>query len=162
MRSLIHIKLWAVAVLLCCAFTCFVACGERPVAYDFCSTSVEGWEPGDTLKFHVDTLDASGVYNLSIGVRTSSSTPSPYQTLWMVVRQQWHHPDQVMLDTIKMQLTNEFGDPQGHGVTLYQFDLPWRMQHLQAGQWADISIYHIMRREMLPGISNVGIRLQPQ
>ena len=63
---------------------------------------------------------------------------------------------------IKMQLTNEFGDPQGHGVTLYQFDLPWRMQHLQAGQWADISIYHIMRREMLPGISNVGIRLQPQ
>ena len=123
MRSLIHIKLWAVAVLLCCAFTCFVACGERPVAYDFCSTSVEGWEPGDTLKFHVDTLDASGVYNLSIGVRTSSSTPYPYQTLWMVVRQQWHHPDQVMLDTIKMQLTNEFGDPQGHGVTLYQFDL---------------------------------------
>ena len=136
------------------------ACTDRPAAYDFSSTPVEGWEPGDTLKFKVDTLNASGWYDFNIGVRTSSSTPYPYQTLWMVVHQHWHNPEQVMVDTVKLQLTDERGDAQGHGVTLYQVDQPWRKQQLVAGQWAEISIIHIMRREMLPGISDVGIRLQ--
>lgn len=140
----------------------WASCDNHPAAYQYCSTPIEGWEPGDTLKYKVDTLKASGVYDFSLGVRTSSSTPYPYQSLWVVVYQQWHNPEQTMVDTVKLQLTNEWGDPQGHGVTLYQFDQPWRKLPLVKGQWADIRITHIMRSEMLRGVSDVGICLQKE
>ena len=32
-------------------------CEDKPLAFNYCPTPVEGWEPGDTLKFHVDTTD---------------------------------------------------------------------------------------------------------
>lgn len=148
-----------IAMAFLCTLLFAFSCTNKPVAFDYCSTAVEGWEPGDSLKFHIDTLQQSGQYKLSIGVRTSSSNPYPYQTLWLVVRQHWHNPSQELIDTIHLQLANGRGDPQGHGVTLYQYDYPWQTLQLQASQSADISIIHIMRREMLPGISNVGIQL---
>lgn len=149
-----------IAMAFLCTLLFAFSCTDKPVAFDYCPTAVEGWEPGDSLKFHIDTLKHAGQYELSIGVRTSSSNPYPYQTLWLVVRQHWHNPSQELIDTIRLQLTNERGDPQGHGVTLYQYDQPWRTLQLREGQSADISIIHVMRREMLPGISDVGIQLK--
>ncbi len=135
------------------------ACESKPVAYDYCSVAVEGWEPGDTLHYHVDTLKASGQYAFHIGLRTSASTPYPYQSLWIVVQQHWHNPEHVSRDTVNCQLTDAKGDAEGAGVSLFQYDFPWITEYHKAGSSADISIYHIMRSEMLPGIADVGIRL---
>lgn len=99
---------------------------------------------------------------LTLGIRTSASTPYPFQTLWLVVQQKWYNPDTLRIDTVECRLTDEKGDIAGHGVSLYQFTQPFLTQYLQAGSSADFSIIHIMRREMLPGISSVGIKLQRQ
>lgn len=144
--------------LLACAFLC--ACNDRPSAFDYRSTPVEGWELGDTLKYHVDTIAASGNYHFSLGIRTSASTPYPYQSLWLVVKQHWHNPEQEVTDTIQYQLTNDRGDAQGHGVSLYQYDQGIKTLLLPQGASADISVYHIMRSEMIVGIADVGIKLQ--
>ena len=135
------------------------ACEHKPAAYDYCSVSVEGWEPGDTLHYHVDTLKTSGHYAFHIGLRTSASTPYPYQSLWLVVKQRWHNPERTTCDTVNCQLTDAKGDAEGAGVSLFQYDFPWATQYHEAGSSADISIYHIMRSEMLPGVADVGIRL---
>ena len=104
-------------------------CKDKPLAFNYCSTPVEGWEPGDTLKFHIDTVKVAGTYRIDLGVRTSSSTPYPFQSLWLVVRQHWHNPNREMCDTVMFKLTNQRGDPNGHGVTIYQYDMPWQSHH---------------------------------
>ncbi len=142
--------------------TLLSACREKPVLYNYCSTPVEGWESVDTLKFHVDTLSSSGTYEMSIGVRTSATTLYPYQSLWLVMRQHWHNPDQVITDTLHLRFTTSKGDVQGHGVSIYQYDFPQSTLPLTAGASADITITHIMSRELLPGITDIGIKLQKQ
>ena len=144
--------------MLACSMLC--ACNDKPSAFDYRSTPVEGWELGDTLKYHVDTILTTGTYLFSLGLRTSASTPYPYQSLWLVVKQHWHNPEQEVTDTIQCQLTNDRGDAQGHGVSLYQYDQNLKSIPLPQGASADISVYHIMRSEMIPGISDVGIKLQ--
>lgn len=44
-------------------FMLLVSCEHKPAAYDYRSVAVEGWEPGDTLYYHVDTLQVSGIYD---------------------------------------------------------------------------------------------------
>lgn len=148
-------------ILLCLLLLLLgTACQDKPAAYDYCATPLEGWEPGDTLKFRIDTIREAGTYAFSIGVRTSASTPYPYQSLWLVVRQHWHHPERVVSDTIECRLTDEKGDVAGHGISLYQYDREWRRVQLDSGDCADFSVNHIMRRELLPGVADIGIKLE--
>ena len=60
------------------------ACRRELAYHAYRSTPMEGWEQGDTLHFHVDTLRRTGTYAMSLGVRSSASTPYPFQTLWLV------------------------------------------------------------------------------
>lgn len=149
------------ALLACigCTLLCLLSCGRQPSAYRYCSTPVEGWEPGDTLKIHIDTLASSGTYTLSVGLRTSASTPYPFRSLWIVIRQHWHNPERIVNDTLECRLTNEKGDVTGHGVSLYQYDQPWKEVTLERGTSADLSITHYMRSEMVRGIADVGIKM---
>lgn len=139
-----------------------IGCQRQLGAFAYRSTSVDGWEPGDTLHFHIDTLRQSGNYLLTLGIRTSASTPYPFQSIWLVVQQRWYNPDTLRTDTVECRLTDEKGDIAGHGVSLYQHTRPFLTQHLPAGASADFRIIHIMRREMLPGVAGVGIKLEKQ
>lgn len=138
------------------------ACKHTPVCYAYCSTPVEGWEKGDTLRYHVDTLRHDGLYAMSIGIRSSASTPYPYQTLWLVVRQRWHNPEREMCDTVECTLCSPDGDVTGTGVSVYQYEQPFSQMELTEGASADIRITHLMRTEMLPGISDVGVKIVRQ
>lgn len=148
--------------IMCLTLTVWAlaACREQPAAYEYRPTPVEGWEPGDTLKFSVDTLRKSGTYRLTLGVRTSASTPYPFRSVWLVVRQRWHNPDTLLVDTVECALTDEKGDITGSGVSLYQYRQPMSQMQLTEGSSAELSIIHIMRREMIPGITAVGIKLE--
>ncbi len=150
------------AFLALLAVCSFAACEHTPVCYSYCSTPVEGWEKGDTLHYHVDTIRHTGTYAMTIGIRSSASTPYPYQTLWLVVRQQWHNPETQRCDTVECTLANADGDLTGTGVSVYQYEMPFTQMTLSQGASADIRITHLMRTEMLPGITDVGIKLVRQ
>lgn len=149
------------ALLILSVLLLTAACLRHPAAFEYQSTSDDGWEPGDTLRFHIDSLHHRGNYNLSLGLRTSASTPYPFQSIWLVVRQQWHNPDTLMTDTVECRMTNSKGDVTGKGVSVYAFTKNLKQLSLPQGTSADITINHIMRREVLPGVINVGIRLDP-
>lgn len=138
-----------------------VACEHYPTAFEFQNTPIEGWEVGDTLHYRIDSLGKSNFYKLSLGVRTSAASPYPFQSIWLAVRQQWHNPDTLLTDTIECVLTNKQGDVMGKGISLYTYEQPLRTLSLKKGSSADISIVHIMRREIIRGIANVGIKIEP-
>lgn len=148
-------------VLVVCVAMGLCACSNPQTPYNhYCSTLVEGWEPGDSLKFEVDTLQASGKYQITLGLRTSVSIPYPYQSITLLICQHWHNPERTMRDTVNMVLTDERGDANGSGVSFNQYAYDWKTLDLTAGSCAYITINHLMRSEMLKGISNVGVKLE--
>ena len=148
---------WQTAILF--AF-CFAGCRQRPAAYKYLPAPVEGWEQGDTLRYHIDSLNESGIYQLKLGLRVSASRPYPFQSIWLAIRQNWYNPDTTFTDTVECRLTDNKGDVSGRGVSLYTLTRPVKLMKLHKGTSADIGIIHIMRREMLPGVADIGIRLE--
>lgn len=168
------------------------ACSRQPVAHQYKSTPVEGWENIDTLNFHIDSLPHAGTYALKIGVRTSSARPFPFCDLYLLVKQYWFMPENTAepssallgesfsvgkhssmaaahcssrmvveaCDTFVCHFTNEEGDITGSGISIYQYSLPFKSLQLPQGAQADITINHLMRRRIIPGITDVGILLE--
>ncbi len=143
-----------------CAFS---SCQEkRTAAFQYAPVPVEGWETGDTLHFPIDTIREGGDYLLTVGVRTSASKPYPFRSIWLLICQHRHNPESFSRDTLECQLANERGDALGNGTSLYTSTQPWRTLQLPEGSSADITITHIMRRDILQGVTDVGIKLEKQ
>ena len=156
LRRVLSPSLFALAAGVCL----LGACDSGDAAYEYLPTPVEGWEQSDTLRFHADTVRSGGEYELTLGVRSSQAVPYPFQTLWLVVRQQWHSPERLRTDTVECRLATAGGDDTGHGVSLSQHVFPIATLQVPEGASADITVTHFMRRELLPGIADVGVRLR--
>lgn len=133
------------------------ACRRATVIHAYRDTPAGGWEQSDALVFPIDTLRESGTYDLSVGVRTTNGYP--YARLWLVVDTRLANPDTAFADTLQCSFVDERGVRNGDGVDTYQYVFPLRRLTLSAGQSGDFRIHHIMRREILPGISDIGVRL---
>lgn len=137
------------------------ACDERPAGYAFRSTPVDGWERNDVLAFPVDTVRRGGDYRIDVCVRASSARSYPFRTLWLVVGQEWKNPSAVRQDTLVCPLANADGDLNGRGVSLFQYDFPLDTVTLAPGSSGQIVVRHIMRRDILLGISDIGVKVTP-
>ncbi len=140
----------------------FASC-ERPAAlYEYRSTPLEGWESADTLVFAVDSLREGGSYSLDLLLRTSTAIPYPFRKLWLVVKQSWHLPAAGRIDTLACELVNADGDICGDGVLHYRYSFPVDTLVLPEGARGRLAVFHIMRRERLKGISDVGLVLKKE
>ena len=138
------------------------SCSRRPIIHHYEQVPLNGWTPGDTIKFRIDSVKTGGNYLPVIGIRTSATVPFPYRSLWLAVHQQWYAPDSSRTDTLKCVLTDDNGDIIGHGVSIYQYTFSLSPRYLNAGSSADISVSHIMRNDILPGITEIGLLIKPQ
>lgn len=155
LHSLVALFFWGLAVVFS------AACKENAAAYTFSSTPVDGWERSDVLTFPVDSVTSEGDYRIDVSVRTSSARAYPFRTLWLVVGQQWKNPAEVRSDTVVCRLVNDDGDPDGRGVSLLQYDFPVDTVRLVSGTCGQITVRHIMRRDILLGISDIGVKVTP-
>lgn len=143
------------------AATLLAACRPQPAAYAFCSVPVDGWERSHVLTFPIDTLGHAGTYRIDVCLRTSTARPYPFRTLWLEVRSRLDEGGHVQTDTLACNLVNAKGDPDGRGVSLLQYDFALDTLSLPAGTAGIITVRHIMSRDILQGISDVGLRLTP-
>ncbi len=67
-----------------------------------------------------------------------------------------------MVDTLNCALIGANGVPKGQGIGYYQYAFDITSMDLQEGDSLHISVRHDMKREILPGISNVGVSLTKQ
>ena len=146
--------------LLLLASALLVGCGQRRVEeFRFCSTPVDGWENSDSLVFPINTIRQDGDYCLSIGVRTSAANSYPFRTLVLSITTRIRGAE-VEHDTAYCDLTDADGDLNGQGVSLYQYVFPVSVLHFRKGQSGTVLIHHIMRRRLLSGVANIGIRIE--
>lgn len=143
---------YIVAVLL------LTACNKRTEYFHYESTPEGGWERNEHLSFTIDDISTDGTYEETLGLRTSGNYP--YRNVQLIVTQSISPIGKTFSDTVSCMLIDERGITLGDGVTHYQYTFPIRHLTLSAGQSVAVSIRHDMMREVLPGITDVGIRLE--
>ena len=139
------------------AATALQSCNESKVYDKYDHTPLSGWEKNDTLRFDIPRLTADGMYESTLGLRITDNYP--FMGLTLIVEQRLMPADTIFTDTVKCELTDRNGKTRGKGVSYYQFRFPVTKMQLSKGDSLHIRVRHDMKREMLPGISDVGISL---
>lgn len=134
------------------------ACKQRTVYYHYEHTPLSGWEKNDSLVFTTDTIAIDGTYSEEVGIRINGTYP--FLQLNLVVEHLVMPSMTVKSDTLSCRLIDETGNALGNGVSNYQYLIPLTSLTLKKGDRLRIAIRHDMKREILPGISDIGLRLR--
>ena len=146
-----------VTVMLCMITMVVVSCTTNTVFDSYAHTPLSGWEKNDTLTFNISPLVVDGAYCESVGVRMTNTFP--FTSISLIVEQHVYPKGSVLTDTIKCQITDQRGNFLGSGVSSYQYSFPLRELILSKGDSIHISVRHNMKREILPGVSDVGLKI---
>lgn len=138
--------------------TLFAACESGMVYDEYQQADVEGWEKNDQLVYDIHSLKESGTYSLALGLRLT--TKYPFSNLHMIVEQTQMPANQTTVDTVTCYVVDKRGFTLGQGVSLFQYELPVRQKFYLHGDSLHVVVKHNMKREILPGISDVGIILK--
>lgn len=132
------------------------ACDSK--VYDtYRHTPLAGWEKNDTLFYDIPPMTESGEYELSIGIRTGNAFP--FMAVTMIVDQTIVPGNKKMTDTIDCRLMEEGSTSRNGGISYFQYSRIIRRMRLAVKDSLHISVRHDMKREILPGVSDIGITL---
>jgi gliding motility-associated lipoprotein GldH len=133
------------------------ACRGNTVYNRYLPTNRAGWERNDTLRFVIPPVKEGGRYSEVLGLRTDGNYP--FLSVVLIVEQTRSHTGTVRRDTMQCDLINNQGRITGSGINHYQYTFPLATIDLDAEESLRIVIRHDMKRELLPGITDVGIRM---
>ena len=144
--------------MLFAAWLC-VACGGGRVYDHYEQIPVNGWGKNDVMSFEIPPLRTNGLYDINLGLRTTGIYP--FMSLSLVIQTEIVGR-KTMTDTLLCHLVDLHGHAEGQGVSYYQYNFHLKTLQLNKGDSLHVSIHHNMMREMLPGISDMGICLSHQ
>lgn len=138
------------------------ACSGSTVYDEYAHTPIAGWEKNDTLSFEVSPLLEPGHYKQSLGLRITGAYP--FMGLTLIVEQAVYHrnrkiPGECKIDTVNCQLIDKNGVSKGQGISYYQYNFPINIYQMHQGDSIHVAIRHDMKREILPGVSDIGIKI---
>jgi len=148
------------AVVMVAAFAfMLISCDTKPY-FKFISTPSSGWDRNDTLTFAIPKMQEDGAYSIDLGLRTNGSYP--FMRLTLIVERTTISATQTkstITDTLDCRLVDKNGNPMGQGVSYYQYDFHLADTKLSAGDSMYIAVRHDMKREILPGLNDIGIEI---
>lgn len=148
---------------LCPTVAFLSSCKDNLVYDQYIHTPIAGWEKNDTLSFDIPPLSATGTYQEQLGLRITGAYP--FMGLTLIVEQSIY-PNKSKknkiekVDTIQCDLIDHNGITRGQGISYYQYNFPINIYQFQENDSIHITIRHDMKREILPGISDIGIKVQ--
>ena len=150
-----HTLLYITALALFCVLV--TACNQQTAYYHYEHTPMTGWDKNDTLTFVMGPVSASGRYMEEVGLRISGEYP--FMGLNLIIEQRNKSKQLLRVDTLACSLFNEQGHVQGRGVSQFQYTFPLSAMDLEEDELLYVKIRHDMKRDILPGISDVGLRV---
>lgn len=156
MKRLIYLILVMVATMS------LPSCKHSTVFDSYAHTPIAGWEKNDTLSFEIPPLLEGGYYNESLGLRITGNYP--FMGLNLIVEQNIYHNNKHVrsackTDTVNCQLIDKNGVSKGQGISYYQYNFPINVYRLNQGDSIHITVRHDMKREILPGVSDIGVKI---
>lgn len=149
----VFLSLTALVAVLLSLFSCH----SDKIAHLYRAVPSDGWSQGDTLTFPLSEVPQNGHYRLRVGVRVTDTYP--YTSLWLVLKSQWQNPMMRRCDTLECRLCDEEGFINGKGLKTHQYLFSLPSVTLTKGQFGTFRVCHIMRKETLQGVSDIGIEL---
>lgn len=151
-RTLYILSVTAAVVLM------VAACGDGMVYSKFVPAPVDGLEKNDTVSFCVPPVASSGSYRQEIGLRITADYP--FTSISLEVRQTVEPGHRVSTDTLVCRLYDDDGNLLGHGVSMFQYGFALPDIDLRKGDSLHVRVRHVMKREILPGITDIGFSLE--
>lgn len=145
------------ALLLTAVALLVVGCKQKTLYHHYEHTATTGWEKNDTLFFHVPAAQQGEELSEEVELRTNSSYP--FLGVSLIVVQTTFPSNVSQKDTLFCTLADEDGNIQGKGVNYYQHHFHLKDFYTNQGDSIVIAIHHNMKRETLPGIVDVGVKL---
>lgn len=134
------------------------SCTGNKVYDEYQHTPITGWEKNDTLTFSVPRMAEEGTYASTLMLRINDGFP--FVGLTLIVEQKTIPGMEVKTDTVRCRLIDNGGNFNGQGVSYHQYTFPVTIMPLAAGDSLYISVRHDMKREILPGVSDLGIMIE--
>lgn len=144
---------YLLAILVC--ILAFVSCQKRVLYSQYIPVPVEGWMRNDTLCYEADMLYSGGNCSMELGLRINNFYP--YQNISIIV--EWINGLVSKTDTIDQMLYDKEKNLSEGGIGLYQYVFPFGGLSVNAGDTIILRVHHNMRKEILLGISDVGIQI---
>jgi len=145
------------SLLLLLLLGLLTACDNKKVYDEYVHAPIKGWEKNDHLAFSIPKMQDDGDYALQLEMRTDNSFP--FMTVVLIVDQKIMPANDFYSDTLTCGIIDKRGNSLGKGINIYQHSFDISNRHLNEGDSLYITVRHDMKREMLPGISDVGIVL---
>lgn len=78
----------------------------------------------------------------------------------LAVEQVGENPEDCRCDTVRYPLTDAEGNALTGGINIHQYETQHLPILLQKGRSTTVRIHHLMRHELIPGITEVGIKIE--
>lgn len=142
---------------LCLVALVVAGCKNSRVYDHYEHTPLSGWEKNDTLFFDIPPVAQGGSFHEELSLRVNGAYP--FMQLSMIVEQMQLPMGFHRADTLNLKLQDHDGRVMGHGVNYFQYSFPITNLQLNSGDSLHVIVRHNMKREILPGIADVGFRL---
>lgn len=136
------------------------ACHRRTVFSYYGHPSSTAWEKNAPVAFSTNTLKDDGMYVEDVGVCINSDYP--FKSLTLIIEQTRYPAYEIWSDTLNCELIDDAGYATGQGVSQFQYVFPLKKVQLHQGDSLAIAIRHDMKRELLPGVVNIGLWLNKE
>ena len=125
-------KLFIYTLYCVCIVMGFISCDTNTPYYQYAHTPIDGWEKNDTLRYEVQPLKKGGEHQITVALRLNGAYP--FRKLYLIMQQDIFPRLQSKTDTICF----DYMDKDSIHIT----------------------IRHAMKRDILPGISDIGVKLE--
>ncbi len=138
-------------------FFLLLSCTGRKVYDTYHHTFISGWDRGEVLSYDVPRVKTTAKYSTMLGLRVSDGYP--FQSLTLIVEQTVYPKKTTRRDTLNCQIYDSRGTIRGKGISCFQYHYQVSQMNLQEGDSLHVTVRHDMRREIIPGIADVGIEI---
>lgn len=131
---------------------------HRVLFHQYRSMDIDGWETQNVITFDIDSIPNNQQCRMAVGMRVTRDIQ--FQKIYLLVEQCWENPNMLRRDTVEVRLTDAMGNLEGDGIYIYTTEVEFDNNlSLKRGQTATVSVSHIMRRNLLFGVRDVGLKL---
>lgn len=147
---------WVVAAAIVTIIMLLHSCSESTAYYHFEHVDAAGWEMSDPIVFALPK-QLHGTYHMTLCVRTTHQYPYRNLALRLTQRQK----DDEKSANVQLTIVDKQGHAEGQrGIAITETTVDMGTIKLDSIRPSSIVIGHAMHREDLPGITDIGIRLQ--
>lgn len=134
------------------------ACERNTYFHAFLPLSQQGWNRQDTVSFLLpDSMERE---ECCVEVEVRAVRSYPYADLWLALIQSDSLRNVLHVDTLRMDMTDENGIFTGHGLSFLEYSSgAVKLVADSAGECSQVSICHLMNRERINGLTDVGVRV---